>query len=471
MPPVAPSLPSPSTDDTVTAQLPVQDAPAVTAQLPVQDAPTSQIGSLTPGMVNSTGEHVARERFPRSFEGRSPDEVETLERAYDLFASYVDQARALQPDASDIQFVGGDVIWIHSNAAEHRTTIRIDNDEHLLAWARLFGPDGDGDDRLANGPKGALENAIDIAGVRLRMTFRRQHGGYALNVRILEQTPPTLTHSRFANNPVPQELIDVILKNTDGLVLFEGPTGSGKSFMQAALIAEVNRTQHRHIYTLEDPIEFLHVSQKSLLTQRQIGSDVESFEQGLITAKRSKPGIILLGELRDRDVMRAAVNAAGEGHLVMATSHASNVPSAIASFVGSFGADEQAEIRQRLASSLRAVVVQKLVPSTNGKVVAVRELLMVTNQIQAKIRSESSSEEIKAAMYSSATKGSGTFAMDDDLVRLTEAGMVQPVTAIEKSDQKTQVMDRLQRAGLWNVRDGKPTELFQARMNEFLTRG
>lgn len=391
---------------------------------------------------------VPRELYPKAYAGRTAEEIQDLDFAYKEFETLLLNARAAQPDASDVQFVGGDRVWIHANGKEHRTAAELDNDEHLLMWARLFGHTGNGDEILRDSPRGALENAIDIAGVRLRMTFRRQLGGYALNVRILEQTPPTLDHPRFLNNPVPQELIDTVMKNSDGLVLFEGPTGSGKSFMQAALIAEVNRNQHRHIYTLEDPIEFVHQSQKSLITQRQIGADVESFEQGLITAKRSKPGIILLGELRDRAVMRAAVDSAGEGHLVMATSHASNVPAAIASFVGSFGADEQGEIRQRLAGALRSVVIQKLIPSTNGKVVAVRELLMVTNQIEAKIRSESSSEEIKSAIYSSATRGSGTFSMDDDLVRLVGLGMVHPHIAIEKADQKAQVSDKLARLGV-----------------------
>lgn len=397
---------------------------------------------------HSRSSHPARSAYPLAFSTADAVEIDRLLDAYDKFEQILEVAMSNFPDGSDIQFVGGGNVWVHSNGADTRTDLRLDNDEDLLAWAKVFGRGGDGDVQLRDSARGAVENAIDIAGVRLRMTFRRQMGGYGLNVRILSQTPPTIDSERFSRNPIPKALIDIIMTNSDGLVLFEGPTGSGKSTMQAALVAEINRTQHRHIYTLEDPIEFVHESQRSLLTQRQVGTDVDSFAQGLITAKRSKPGVILLGELRDKVVMRAAIESAGEGHLVLATSHASDVPSAIASFVGSFGADEQPEIRQRLAGALRAVVVQRLVPSTDKKVVPARELLVVNSTIRAKIRETSSSEMIAAALLSSGGKGPGTFSRDEDLFKLVEAGHISAETAVLHAIQAGEVKERLKRRGL-----------------------
>lgn len=368
--------------------------------------------------------------------------------AYDKFEQILEVAMTNFPDGSDIQFVGGGCVWVHSNGADTRTDLKLDNEEDLLAWAKVFGRGGDGDVQLADSARGAVENAIDIAGVRLRMTFRRQMGGYGLNVRILSQTPPTLDSPRFQRNPIPYALTEIIMNNSDGLVLFEGPTGSGKSTMQAALVAEINRTQQRHIYTLEDPIEFVHESQRSLITQRQVGTDVDSFAQGLITAKRSKPGVILLGELRDKVVMRAAIESAGEGHLVLATSHASDVPSAIASFVGSFGSDEQPEIRQRLAGALRAVIVQRLVPTIDKKMVPARELLVVNSTIASKIRETSSSEKIEAAMNSSGSKGQGTFSRDEDLVKLVEGKHISAEMALQHATQPGEVEQRLIRKRL-----------------------
>ncbi|WP_292897710.1 type IV pilus twitching motility protein PilT [Microbacterium sp.] len=417
-----------------------QPAPEAT-HLPPQE------GS-SPSHSPSRANHPALSTYPEAFRATDALEQDRLLDAYDRFEDILEAARGQFPDCSDVQFVGGGNVWVHANGADHRTGLELDNETDLLAWAKVFGRGGDGDVQLIEGARGAVENAIDIAGVRLRMTFRRQMGGYGLNIRILSQEPPTLDSPRFARNPIPQALIDIIMNNQDGLVLFEGPTGSGKSTMQAALVAEINRTQQRHIYTLEDPIEFVHNSQRSLITQRQVGTDVDSFAQGLITAKRSKPGVILLGELRDKVVMRAAIESAGEGHLVLATSHASDVPSAIASFVGSFGSDEQPEIRQRLAGALRAVIVQRLVPTVDKKVVPARELLVINSTIAAKIRETSSSEKIEAAMNSSGSKGEGTFSRDEDLISLVEKGHIDTDTALRHSAQDREVRERLVRKNL-----------------------
>lgn len=362
------------------------------------------------------------------------------------------KVQASHPDGSDIQFVGGDQVWVHENAAEHRTGIPI-TDALLLQWADAFGLRRGGAKELYHGEKGTLEVAQDLVGIRLRMTWRRQygrHGRIALNTRLLPGEAPAHDSARYQSNPIPQALIDMVLNNTAGLILFEGPTGSGKSTMQSSLVRLVNWTQSRHIYTLEDPIEFVHESKKSLVTQREIHTDVDSFYQGLQTAKRSKPGIILLGELRDPVTKRAALESAGEGHLVLATSHASSVPEAIDSFVGAFPSDEQNDVSQRLASSLKGVIVQQLIPSLNGKVAPVREMLTVTDVVASKLRNRDDGDLRSVLMSSENRKNPGTFAKDDDLVKLALAGIISRDVALRYAYAPGEVDARIDALGQMN---------------------
>lgn len=349
------------------------------------------------------------------------------------------------PDGSDVQFVGGDQVWVHENGAEHRTAIPM-TDALLLQWADAFGLKRGGAMELYKGAKGTLEIAQDLIDIRLRMTWRRQYGRngrIGLNVRLLPSEAPKYNSARYANNPIPQALIDMVLNNTAGLILFEGPTGSGKSTIQSSLVDLVNETQARHIYTLEDPIEFVHQSKRSLVTQREIHTDVDSFYQGLQTAKRSKPGIILLGELRDPATKRAALESAGEGHLVLATSHASSVPEAVSSFIGAFPSDEQNDVAQRMASSLLGVLVQRLIPSTDGKVVPVREMLTVTDVVASKLRDREKGDLRAVLMSSEARQDPGTFSKDDDLFKLAIAGIVDDEVALKHAVARGELEDRI----------------------------
>lgn len=356
------------------------------------------------------------------------------------------RAIELHPNGSDVQFIGGDQVWVHENGAEHRTGIPM-TDALLLQWADAFGLKRGGAQALFKGKEGTLEVAQDIIGIRLRMTWRRQYGrngSIALNVRLLPSEPPALTSARFQSNPVPQALIDMVLHNNDGLIIFEGPTGSGKSTLQAALVNEVNKTQARHIYTLEDPIEFVHQSAMSLVSQREIHTDVDSFYQGLQTAKRSKPGIILLGELRDPLTKRAALESAGEGHLVLATSHASAVPEAINTFIGAFPSDEQNDVAQRMATSLKGVIVQQLIPSTDGTVIPVREMLTVTEVIASKLRDRTNGGDLRAVLMSSETrKQGGSFSKDDDLRKLVLEGKVDRSVALHRAINPEELAARI----------------------------
>jgi twitching motility protein PilT len=210
--------------------------------------------------------------------------------------------------------------------------------------------------------------------------FKQQHG-LALALRPVRTNPPTL---RGLN--LPDELASLAeLRN--GLVLMTGTTGSGKSTTLVALIEHLNRTTARHVITLEDPIEYEYVPQRALIHQREVGTHVDSFATGLRAALRESPDVILLGEMRDHATIAAALTAAETGHLVLSTLHAGGAPMAVDRMIDVFPEHQQAQVRLQLASVLRAVVTQTLVPTVQppNRVPAI-ELLRNTTAVAAKIR-------------------------------------------------------------------------------------
>jgi twitching motility protein PilT len=174
---------------------------------------------------------------------------------------------------------------------------------------------------------------------------------------------------------------------SQGLVLVTGATGSGKSTTLAALIHEMNRTRALHILTLEDPIEFMHSDQSSTLSQREIGTDVLSFEEGLISGLRQDPDVIVMGELRDATTMRAALNAAETGHLVLATLHTMSAKGSLERLIDSFASESRSQVRMQLASTLQAIFCQKLISKSSGAPgrVCAMEILFKSPSIEQQI--------------------------------------------------------------------------------------
>ena len=347
-----------------------------------------------------------------------------------------------KPGVSDIHFVGNDLAWPVKYGKPQKSSIHI-TDETILSWAEVFGKSRGGAEALAHGPKGSVEcmaviGVSDADLVRLRMTFRRQASGYGMTLRIVPEIPPRLTDSVFHSNPVPQALIDLTLNSPSGLILTCGPTGSGKTTLSAALLAEVNYTQNKHIYTAEDPIEFVHPSVMSLITQREIGEHADSFPNALKTALRSRPDIILVGELLDLETVRVAIEAANKGHLVFATSHASSAQEAVSSLVNQFPGSEQNQIATALAQALKAVVVQRLVPTKADKLVPARELLLNTIAISSKIRDQS------FTMLSQALKPTdGMWTFEDDLAMLWAQGQITEEAAMKFSNDRKELKNKL----------------------------
>ena len=211
------------------------------------------------------------------------------------------------------------------------------------------------------------------------------------------------------------------MSNDNGLILVTGATGSGKSTTLAAMIDEINRHQPRHILTLEDPIEFLHRSRRSLIQQREIGRDSHSFDTALRAALREDPDVILLGELRDVATIRLALTAAETGHLVLATLHTRSAPQAVERLVDVFPAEEKSYVRAQLAGSLQAVIAQKLMRRPGGGRVAIFEVLTATAAVSNLIR-EGKTHQLASVLQTGAQSGMQTF--EQGLQQRIDAGVL-----------------------------------------------
>jgi twitching motility protein PilT len=226
-----------------------------------------------------------------------------------------------------------------------------------------------------------------------------------------------------------KDLIDV----PRGLILVTGPTGSGKSTTLAAMIDYLNKKEHGHILTIEDPIEFVHTSNKCLINQREVHRDTKSFENALRSALREDPDIILVGELRDLETIRLALTAAETGHLVFGTLHTTSAAKTIDRIIDVFPAGEKPMVRSMLSESLRAVVAQTLIKRVGGGRVAAHEIMVGIPAIRNLIR-----EDKVAQMYSSIQTGQsvGMQTLDQCLIELVRKGLISKAQARSRAVKK-----------------------------------
>jgi twitching motility protein PilU len=234
-------------------------------------------------------------------------------------------------------------------------------------------------------------------------------------------------------------------------VLVVGGTGSGKSTALAAMIDHRNSTETGHILTIEDPIEFIHPHKSCVVTQREMGVDTLSVEAALKNALRQAPDVVLIGEIRDRRTMEAALELAETGHLCISTLHANNADQAVERVLNFFPSDRHAEVRSHLALNLRAVVSQRLVPTVDGKRAAALEIMVDTPRVKQLIKSGDVSS-LKDAMEQSAGEGCQTF--DGSLFDLFAAGRVSAEAALKASDSPNNVRLRIDR---WKESGGHVT--------------
>jgi len=270
--------------------------------------------------------------------------------------------------------------------------------------------------------------SFEIPGVaRFRVNAYNQKRGAAAVFRTIPSEVLTLEDLKAP--AIFKEIIDV----ARGLVLVTGPTGSGKSTTLAAMMDYLNENRHEHIVTIEDPIEFVHISKKCLINQREVHKDTLGFSEALRSALRQDPDIILVGEMRDLETIRLALTAAETGHLVFATLHTSSAAKTIDRIVDVFPAAEKSMVRSMLSESLRSVVSQTLLKKTTGGRIAAHEIMIGTPAIRNLIR-----EDKIAQMYSAIQTGHahGMQTLDQNLTELVKKDLITKSAARAKAQNK-----------------------------------
>jgi twitching motility protein PilT len=273
--------------------------------------------------------------------------------------------------------------------------------------------------------QGSCDISFSVPGeCRFRVNVFVQRGSHAIVMRVIPKSIPT-----FAELKLPEELADIAnLKN--GIVLITGPTGSGKSSTMAAILDRINETKAYHIITIEDPVEFMHRHKRSIIHQRELHSDTPSFALALRAALRQAPKVILVGEMRDKETIEIALEAAETGHLVLSTLHTIDASKTVERVVGVFPLAEQHVIRNRLAKSFRYIVSQRLLPAKDGKGrVAVLEILKSTLRTREYLeRGEHERKTLLDAMRDGDTEGMQHF--DRGIEELIRAGTIEMDTGL-----------------------------------------
>ncbi len=266
---------------------------------------------------------------------------------------------------------------------------------------------------------------------RFRVNYYRTIDGIACAFRMIPIEIPPL--EKYGNNPIFKELV----KKEKGLILVTGPTGSGKSTTLASMLHQINLTENKHIITIEDPVEFVHKNIKSLFSQREIGANTATFAAALKYALRQDPDVILVGEMRDKETISAALTAAETGHIVFGTLHTNSAPATINRIIDVFDAGEQAQVRAQLSSSLIAVISQSLMPRIGGNVIATQEVLISNPAIQNLIR-EDKVHQIYSQMQLNQNE-TNMVTQTDQLVEFLQKNLISKDTAIRASNRPAEL--------------------------------
>lgn len=268
-----------------------------------------------------------------------------------------------------------------------------------------------------------LDFSHEFFGKRFRINLHYQRGEVALSARLISSLAPDPVQLGF------NETMNNLTKLRDGLVLVTGPSGCGKSTTLAAMINIINQTRNAHVITIEDPIEYVFENNKCLIEQREIGTDTLTFADALKYSLRQDPNIIMVGEMRDLETMAAALTAAETGHLVLSTLHTSSASESILRIVDSFPEHQQAQVLNQLASCLRGIVTQQLMPRVSGGLVAAREIL-INNQAVANLIRRNQVSQIMSIIQTSARDG--MLPMNKNIEQLAEQGIISSETALSR---------------------------------------
>ncbi|MGD9332395.1 MAG: PilT/PilU family type 4a pilus ATPase [Desulfobacterales bacterium] len=289
-----------------------------------------------------------------------------------------------------------------------------------------------GDRRLTSDllEKGSCDLSHSLPGkARFRVNIFSQTGNYSIVLRKLESKVPTIKGMNL-----PEAFYD-IAKEKNGIVLFTGATGSGKTTSLAAILDQINENLSVHVVTLEDPVEYLHPHKQSTFNQRELGLDFDSYASGLRAALRQAPKVILVGEMRDRETVEIGLSAAETGHLVFSTLHTVDAGQTINRILGMFATEEENQIRIRLADTIRWIVGQRLLPKTGGGRVAAFEVMRANIRVKDSIlHGESEGKTFYEIIQQGAAFGMSTF--DEFIVQLYEQGLISQETAMAYASRK-----------------------------------
>jgi len=271
-------------------------------------------------------------------------------------------------------------------------------------------------------------NDLDLSimmpdGSRLRANIYHQRNNLAAVYRILNNTIPT-----FEELHLP-EAVCKLADEPRGLVLVTGPTGSGKTTTMASMVNYINKTMDKHVITIEDPIEYVYYHERSMIHQREIGKDVKDFPSALRSALREDPDVILVGEMRDYETIRAAITAAETGHLVLSTLHTNNAAQTVERVIESYPPNFQNMVRSQLASVLKGVVTQVLIPGEKGNSMEIATEVLLNNDAVANQIRENKIHQILSTIQSNTAVGMHT--MDSDIKRLVREWKISPEVALK----------------------------------------
>lgn len=421
--PVPPFTNSPGSPITPPPSAPHGSPPGTPAEpsVPVQHSRATQPPAVAavPGGVNQQG---ARPQVPRQGSSpggqRSPALRQLIREAFNQ-------------GFSDIHLGIGEVPRFRSRGQIEITRCPVTDEATFLGWLKEI---------LRDEEIQEFKNTLDFDGAaqfdfaRVRINLFDSLRGPAMVLRLIPMKILTLDELR--SPPVFKD----ICHSHKGLVLVTGPTGSGKSTTMAAMVDYINREMPKHIISIEDPIEFVHQSRKSLIRQREVGMHTLKFANALKASLREDPDVILIGEMRDRETVDTALKASQTGHVVFGTLHTNSAVKTIERILNIYNPDEQEPMRVQLAESLVAVIAQTLVRTTDGKRAAAHEIMINTDAIKDYII-QGAVEEIEALIPRSTFDGMCT--MNQSLFRLYEEGRINEETALEASPRANEMAQLL----------------------------
>lgn len=343
---------------------------------------------------------------------------------------------AIKLEASDIFIVAGRAISIKVGGVIRNYSDEKMSDKGCKELIEEIYQIADNRDLKLVSENGDDDFSFAIQGIsRFRVNAYKQRGSLAAVVRIISFELPNLQKLGIPNN-----VMDLVRYN-QGLVLVTGPAGCGKSTTLACMINRINEEKDNHIITLEDPLEYLHRHKKSIVSQREINTDSESFIVALRSALRQSPDVILIGELRDHETIEIAMTSAETGHLILSSLHTVGASTTIDRIVDSFPPNQQKQITLQLSMVLQAIVSQRLVPAKNGKMTVAFEVMTVTPAIRNMIR-EGKVHQIDNAI-GAASADTGMISMDKSLADLYKKGIIEREVALEHASNPELLARRL----------------------------